>query len=350
MGAFWCLPFAVLLHRAMCSGHGAATEVNGAVGKSATFRLQSLLEGEVVWISRNYAMAKVRLGNPPEVTFFNQNYSSRLSFSDNGTAATISRLVMEDAGIYEAIPFTAAKSSFSLHVYAELPQPAVTCTWHNCSGAVCRYELRCAVPAPEAGVSYAWSDSAGLRHNSTALSLERLPGWEPPVTCTARNPVSRSNVTVEPAAVCAETSAGSRAAAISVAVALVVVLLFALGIGLFCRSARGRQVFPRCARDRTNTTNTDTDGLTVYAQVGSLQQPSPQGPAQNLPNAEKTDPKATPAAGRETAQTIYSTVQATAQPQTDDEKIRNGGPEQGKKSACVTVGTMKAPGGFRGWL
>ncbi|XP_067169238.1 SLAM family member 5-like [Apteryx mantelli] len=331
MGAFWCLPFAVLLHRAMCSGHGAATEVNGAVGKSVTFRLQSLLEGEVVWISRNYVMAQVRLGNPPKVTFYNQNYSSRLSFSDNGTAATISRLAMEDAGIYEAIPFTAAKSFFSLHVYAELPQPAVTCTWHNCSGAVCRYELRCAVPAPEAGVSYAWSDSAGLRHNSTALSLERLPGREPPVTCTARNPVSRSNVTVEPAAVCTETSAGSRAAAISVAVALVVVLLFALGIA----RARGERLRGAAA-----------DGLTVYAQVGSLQQPSPQGPAQNSSNAEKTDPKATPAAGRETAQTIYSTVQATAQPQTDDEKIRNGGPEQGKKSA----GTMTAPGGFRGWL
>ncbi|XP_025972168.2 SLAM family member 5-like isoform X2 [Dromaius novaehollandiae] len=344
MGGCWFLLCAVLLHRAACSGHGAATEVNGAVGKSVTFRLQSPPGTHVAWMVQNDLIATVKLGNPPSIVFFDEKRGSHLSFPDNGTAVTISRLAMGDAGTYMAQISDSTKFLFNLHVYPELPPPAVTCVSHNCSAAACRYVLRCAAPAPAANVSYRWSTGGEPPLTVTAPLLELPPGPELPVTCTARNPVSSSNVTVEPAAACAEISPGSRTVIIVVAV-ISAVLFSALGIGwIFC-SAKARRIFTPPAGDAA-AAGAEPECVTVYARVGHLWQDH----AQNFPSAEKTDAKTTPAADGETSKTIYSTVQATAQLQTDDEKICNGVPEQGVKSLYATASTVTAPGSSMGLL
>ncbi|XP_062453971.1 SLAM family member 5-like [Rhea pennata] len=364
MAALRYLLFAVLLHWAMQPGHGAATEVTGVVGKSVTFRLVSPAGRHVAWSVRSELIATVTLGNPPEVIFFDQNYVSRLSFPDNGTAVTISRLVMEDAGSYTAQLPEKAKLVFDLRVYPELPQPAVTCVWRNCSDTGCDYKLRCAVPAPAANVSYGWSAPGAPLGNASVLLLELLPAEELPVTCTARNPVSSSNVTVQPVGTCAEMPSRGRTAItamLAVGTVVVVVLLVA-GIS-YCR-AKGRRV-SSLLNGSAGKAEAGAADLTLYAQVGPPSRPvSPVPPAQCSPAAAapgagagrqpppsaglsqrpsdrsaqhpaRSSPSAERAAAEETCKTVYSTVQAAARLQTDDEKIRArvpAWPEHGEKS------------------
>ncbi|XP_068778081.1 uncharacterized protein [Struthio camelus] len=348
---------------ALCSGDGTATEWNGAAGKSITFRLQRLLGKHVAWHFQSELLATVKFGNPPDIIYFDQTYKSRLNFSANGTAITISQLAMEDAGIYTAKFSTTAKALFILHVYAELPQPAITCIWSNCSTAACHYSLRCAVLAPAANISYSWSAPGGLPTAGPALLLEELPpGDELPVTCTVQNPVSSSNVTVSPAAACAETSSSSQTAILVLVISAAV--LSTLVICWIC--CKGRQIVSLLTACTTSA-DASAECTTVYAQVGFSRQAhlghlfKPlQDHMQHFSNAEKNDAKTTPATSEETSKTIYSTVQAMAQHsgaslqlQMDDEKICNGVPghlEQGEKSLCVVVSTVPALHGSMGLL
>lgn len=92
-------------------------EVTGAVGRSVTFCHQSLNE-TTAWSFQNELIVTVKFGDPPEVTFFDKNYKSRLAFPKNGSALSISQLRMDDAGTYTA-KTTGAKTTFTLHVYSE---------------------------------------------------------------------------------------------------------------------------------------------------------------------------------------------------------------------------------------
>uniref|UniRef100_A0A8B9G5P7 Ig-like domain-containing protein n=1 Tax=Amazona collaria TaxID=241587 RepID=A0A8B9G5P7_9PSIT len=172
----WC---GAPLLSAGCSTNGA--EVIGAVGSSITFHLRSLEGGAAAWSFRDDVIAVVLFGDPPEATFFDDGFKPRLAFPGKGSALTISRLRLEDAGTYTA---------------KSLQVPAVTCAVRNCSAGICRYALRCAASGAGAGnVSYTWSVGSARRHGAVVL-VEESALDEPLLTCTAQNPVSSRNVTV----------------------------------------------------------------------------------------------------------------------------------------------------------
>ncbi|NXF53567.1 SLAF5 protein, partial [Oceanites oceanicus] len=190
-----------------CTGNGA--EVTGAVGRSVTFLLQSLDGKAVAWSFQNDVIATVKFGNPPETTFFDDNYKKRLTFSKDGSALTISQLRMDDAGTYTA-KTSVVKATFTLHVYRELAVPTVTCEAQNCSADGCRYTLRCTTAGSGSGnVSYSWSTGGWPRSEGPVVLVKASPSDESPLTCTVQNPVSSRNATVvSPAALCAGNSRG----------------------------------------------------------------------------------------------------------------------------------------------
>ncbi|NXW08495.1 SLAF5 protein, partial [Fregetta grallaria] len=190
-----------------CTGNGA--EVTSAVGRSVTFLLQSLDGKAAAWSFQNDVIATVKFGNPPETTFFDDNYKKRLTFSKNGSALTISQLRMDDAGTYTA-KTSGVKVTFTLHVYRELAVPTVTCEAQNCSADGCRYTLRCTTAGSGSGnVFYSWSVGGWPWSEGPMVLVKESPSDELPLTCTVRNPVSSRNATIiSPAALCAGNSHG----------------------------------------------------------------------------------------------------------------------------------------------
>ncbi|XP_069650451.1 SLAM family member 5-like isoform X1 [Haliaeetus albicilla] len=345
MDMFWCLLLALLLHQATCTSDGA--EVTGAVGRSVTFHLKNLDKEATAWSFRNDVIVTVKFGDPPEATFFDDNYKPRLAFSKNGSALTISQLRMEDAGTYTAKTL-GVKATFTLHVYRELAVLTVTCVAQNCSAGDCLYTLHCtALGSGSGNISYSWS-AGGLswQEGPTVLVEESSPD-KPliPLTCTAQNPVSSRNVTIiSPSALCAENTshppttgtyssrqAGIMAALVTGAGALLAVVIFVI----YCKF-KGWRIFHLPAAEAMNT-EARAEDMTVYAQVG----PSQQVHLQNFSKAQQDDPKKMPNASVETFKTIYFTIQAHGHVpcrgssaeqgdgqdprlQTDDEKMGNG--------------------------
>ncbi|KFU97731.1 SLAM family member 5, partial [Pterocles gutturalis] len=185
----------------VCDNDGE--EVTRALGRSVTFRLQSLDGEATAWSFHNDIIVTVKFGNPPEPTFFDNSYKPRLTFTENGRALTISQLQMDDAGTYTAKTATEKKTTFTLHVYRELAVPTVTCAAQNCSADGCRYTLGCTAVGSDFGdVSYSWNREGWLLDEGPTVLV--FFGEEPsPLTCTAQTPVSSRNVTViSPAALC----------------------------------------------------------------------------------------------------------------------------------------------------
>jgi len=92
---------------------------------------------------------------------------------------------------------------------AELTAPTVTCAARNCSADGCRYTLHCDASGSGSGnVSYSWSTGRKPLSEGPELLVEESSPDEPPLTCEARNPVSSSNATVSPAALCAGNGHG----------------------------------------------------------------------------------------------------------------------------------------------
>ncbi|XP_065516220.1 SLAM family member 5-like isoform X2 [Lathamus discolor] len=268
MDGFWCLMLAFILQQATHSTSGE--EVIGAVGSSVTFHLQSLEGGAAAWSFHNDVVVTVRFGDPPEATFFDDSFKPRLAFPGNGSALSISRLRLEDAGTYTA-KSAGVKTTFTLHVYGELEAPTVTCAGQNCSAGVCRYALLCTASGAGAGnVSYTWSVGSTWGPGATVL-VEEPPPEEPLLTCTAQNPVSSRNVTVSsPAALCAGAHSSSKAVIAAAAVAGSGVLLASV-ILVFCCKPKGWRIFHVPADEAVNT-EARAEYTTVYAQVGPFQQ------------------------------------------------------------------------------
>ncbi|NXG63244.1 SLAF5 protein, partial [Hemiprocne comata] len=176
-------------------------------GMSVTFYLQNLDGRPVAWSFHNELIVTVKLGNPPEATFFDDSYKPRMVFSENGSALTILQLRVEDAGTYTA-KISRVKTFFTLHVYRELVVPRVSCVVRNCSADGCSYTLSCSASSSGSGnISYSWSTGDQLWNEGPTVLVEESPPGEPPpppFTCTAQNPVSTRNVTVtSPATLCA---------------------------------------------------------------------------------------------------------------------------------------------------
>ncbi|KAM9168989.1 SLAM family member 9-like isoform 2-T3 [Mergus octosetaceus] len=298
MEVFVCLLLACCLCPAVC-----ALEVDGAEGGSVTFHLQDLKGENLAWSFDGETMLTIKLGKPPDPLFFEDSYKSRVTFPDDGRSLTISQLGKKDAGIYTA-KTTIYKANFTLRVHSVLQEPEVTCVSWNCSADGCRYVLRCAVHTP--GItSFSWSHGEQLDAEEPELVVEKEP---PPGeldvlshTCTVRNPVSSCNVTISPAAVCADSNSRSFTGIVAVTVIIALIILAVLLAFLIFR---GRKIF-NPSTPGAPATEVAAEYMTVYAEVGIAQQ--------DFPCAQKNDRKKTPAPEVETSKTIYSTVQAMAQ-------------------------------------
>ncbi|XP_066842071.1 SLAM family member 7-like isoform X2 [Anser cygnoides] len=311
MEVFVCLLLACLLRRAACAS--STLEVDGAEGRSVTFHLQGLRGENLAWSFRGETILTIKLGEPPDPSFYEDSYKSRVTFPEDGSALTISQLGKKDAGNYTA-KNAVFKANFILRVYSVLQEPAVTCASRNCSAEGCRYTLRCAVHTP-GDKSFSWSRGEQLDAEGPEVVVEAPPPGELDVlsyTCTVRNPVSSSNATVSPAALCADSYRSSFTGTVAATVIIALIILAAL---LAVLIFRGRKIC-NPSTPGAPATEVAAEYLTVYAEVGIAQL--------DFPHAQRNDPKKTPAHGAETSKTIYSTVQAMAQ--VDDNELGGSTP------------------------
>ncbi|XP_040394970.1 CD48 antigen-like isoform X5 [Cygnus olor] len=238
MEVFVCLLLACLLRRAACAI--STLEVDGAEGRSITFHLQGLKGENLAWSFRGETILTIKLGESPDPSFYEDSYKSRVTFPEDGSALTISQLGKKDAGTYTA-KNSVFKASFFLRVYSVLQEPAVTCASWNCSADGCRYTLHCAVHTP-GNKSFSWSHGEQLDAEGPEVVVEAPPLGELDVlsyTCTVRNPVSSSNATVSPAALCADSYRSSFTGTVA---AMVIIALIILAVLLAFLIFRGRKI------------------------------------------------------------------------------------------------------------
>ncbi|XP_071884202.1 SLAM family member 5-like isoform X2 [Anas platyrhynchos] len=296
MEVFVCLLLACFLCPAVC-----ALEVDGAEGGSITFHLQDLKGEKLGWSFNGDLMLTIKLGEPPDPSFYDNSYKSRVTVPDDGSSLTISQLGKKDAGTYTA-KNSMYRTNFTLRVHSVLQEPKVTCVSRNCSADGCRYVLRCAVHTPEI-TSFSWSHGEQLDAEEPELVVEeeQRPGELDVLsyTCTVQNPVSSRNVTVSPAAVCTDSRSFTGVIAVMVIIALII-LAGLLAFLIF----RGRKIF-NPPTPEAPATEVAAEYMTVYAEVGIAQQ--------DFPRSQQNDRKKTPAPEVETSKTIYSTVQNMAQ-------------------------------------
>ncbi|XP_014814017.1 PREDICTED: SLAM family member 9-like isoform X3 [Calidris pugnax] len=338
-----CLPLTLLLlHQAACVSN--RIEVVGVVGKSVTFFLQNL-STHAVWSFHNEVIATVKSGHPPEVTFFDNSYNSRLAFNEDGRTLTLSQLRMNDTGDYIAKTPERKKTTFTLRVYRELAVPSVTCVAQNCSANGCNYTLLCAVSGHDYGnVIYGWKVGDELWSEGPMVLVEGSLLEEPTLTCVVQNPVSNHNVTVtSPDTLCAAPENTTHpptigtysskmvvivvTSVIGVIVFLILTVIFVL---IYCKS-KGWNISWLPTAEAVNT-EARAEYTTVYAQVGPYQ----QVPQQSLSKEHQNNTKKTPFTDEEGSHSIYFTIQAEAQ--MDHKKGRPGCQEQDEKTLYSSVG------------
>ncbi|XP_077048181.1 SLAM family member 7-like isoform X2 [Agelaius phoeniceus] len=208
MEVFWILHLAilVLLHQTVSASD--PKKVIGVLGGSVTFRTHNPDGRTALWFFGNEPIVTVAFKDPLHVIFFKDKFKTHFAVSENGLALTISQLRMEDAGTY-SVTIGKKRFTFTLQVFKELAEPTVTCEAQNCSGGSCSSSLRCSAPGAGLGnVSYTWDQpwAEGPLLPLNKSSWDKLES----LTCTARNPVSSSSVTItSPGVLCAGAHSGS---------------------------------------------------------------------------------------------------------------------------------------------
>ncbi|XP_066196218.1 SLAM family member 5-like [Sylvia atricapilla] len=199
MEEFWIQLLAILTLLTQTCSASDTTELIRAVGGAVTFRIDNTEGNAARWSVGDDPIVTVEFGNPPRPVFYQDKFKTRFTVSEDGRALSISQLRMEDAGTY-SVTSGRKKSTFTLLVYRELPEPTVTCEAEDCLNSICLLSLLCSVPRDGFGnVSYTWT-GWGLRwgEKSAVLALVDKSSWHnlEPLRCTARNAVSSRSVTV----------------------------------------------------------------------------------------------------------------------------------------------------------
>ncbi|XP_039571240.1 T-lymphocyte surface antigen Ly-9-like [Passer montanus] len=293
-------------------------EVIGVLGRSVTFRTHNTDKSAAFWNFGNDPIVTVAFEDPPRPVFSKDKFQTRFAVSEKGRVLTIPQLRMEDAGTYSVI-IDGKRSTFTLQVFGELAEPTVTCEAQNCSDGSCSFSLRCSAPGAGLGnVSYSWrvrdqpwdGDSVVLRVNESSRE-------EPePLTCTARNPVSRSNVTVSTPGVLCSGAVSSSQVGVGVGGGIIIMLGILVAVLLsiylvFLWKSRGLR---KSLLFSSKPADTDaTDSTTMYAEVGPSQQHRVVKHVkmvlpQRVPNGTKANP-----ADEGSATTIYSLVKRPEQ-------------------------------------
>ncbi|XP_066196216.1 SLAM family member 5-like, partial [Sylvia atricapilla] len=198
MEGFWIQLLAILTLLTQTCSASDNTEIR-AVGGAVTFRIDNTEGNGARWSVGDDPIVAVESGDSPRFKFSKEEYKTRFTVSEDGRTLSITQLRMEDAGNY-SVNINGKKSTFTLLVYRELPEPTVTCAAQDCLGSTCLFSLCCSVPGDGFGdISYTWT-GWGLRwgEKSAVLALVNESFWDnlEPLRCTAWNAVSIRSVTV----------------------------------------------------------------------------------------------------------------------------------------------------------
>lgn len=289
----------------------AVTTVNGILGESVTFPLKIKNPQEVeniAWSSPEMSVAFVQ-PNPreaaPLVSVTHQNYRGRINVSSENYDLVISHLRRDDSKIYSADINRKHRGEtetqrFSLHVYSQLGTATITQSVTLTENGTCNVTLTCWVEGGE-NATFSWTPPGAGR----VLYLSKGPGGhEGAVTCTARNPVSSSNASVDTESLCTDAVWGSgprRPWTLAAVVPLTLLLVLALAATLLLLVYRTRHQLP--PRDTSSE-------KTLYAQV-MVAQPADARVYDDIPSSKMVPPKE--------ERSIYSTVQYS-------DKMRPGSP------------------------
>uniref|UniRef100_A0A673TGY0 CD84 molecule n=1 Tax=Suricata suricatta TaxID=37032 RepID=A0A673TGY0_SURSU len=203
--------------RLEAAGSDTATlPVTGILGASVTFPLGIKEPQQVINIAWNSetSVAFVTPGEPgtaPKVTVTHQNYNDRINVSRQNYNLEISKLRMEDSGIYRAdinmqTSETTLTRRYNLQVYRRLGKPTITRSSMTSVNSTCNVTLTCSVEKEEKDVTYSWSP---LGEEGSVIRIFQTPdSQELTYTCTAWNPVSNSSDSVPAWQLCADPAAG----------------------------------------------------------------------------------------------------------------------------------------------
>ncbi|XP_055993782.1 SLAM family member 5 [Sorex fumeus] len=296
--------------------NSAITTVNGILGESVTLPLKIKNPQDVeniAWSSPDMSVAFVqpRPSDAPQLSVTHQDYYGRLNVSRDNYDLVISHLRAEDSRVYTANINTehgekTETRRFSLHVYSRLGTVTITRSVTPTENGTCNVTLTCRVEESE-NVTFSWTPPGA----GPVLYLSQGPGGHKgAVTCTAWNPVSRSNASVDAELLCTDTvprceHCRSWVLAATGPVALLLVLLL-VGVLLLLRHKTQRQRPPQ-----------DTSSeKTLYKQV-TVSQPADARVYDDIPASKVVPPKE--------ELRIYSLVQYS-------DKMRPGSPPEGRAS------------------
>ncbi|XP_077011845.1 SLAM family member 5 [Tamandua tetradactyla] len=222
--------------------------VNGILGESVTFPVNIQEPQQVTsiaWTSKTSVAFVIPKdsGRAPEVTVTHENYFGRLNVSVNNYNLVISKLKMEDAGVYQAniniqtsdsIPATTITKNYNLRVYRRLGKPKITQSLMTSVNNTCNVTLTCSAEKDEQDVTYSWSPLGG---ESNLLRIFQTPeDQELTYTCTAWNPVSNNSDSISSRQLCADINMGHRTrrhGLLSVLAVLFIVVLVLSSVLLF---------------------------------------------------------------------------------------------------------------------
>ncbi|XP_049633578.1 SLAM family member 5-like [Suncus etruscus] len=240
--------------------------VNGILGQSVTFPLNiqdSQNVENIVWYTTETSVAFVKpnlVTAVPEVSVTHQSYHGRINVSDKNFDLVISLLRKQDSRIYQADINSKDKSTksqrFSLHVYKQLGMATITSHVKPTGNGTCNVTLTCSVEEGE-NVTFSWTP-LGV---GPILHLSQGPGGrEGAITCTAQNPVSSSNASMDAKSLCTDVARGSQLHHKWMLSVMLLPILLLLAVGLlllFCRRRRQLQPHLDASSEKTQ-----------YAQAG----------------------------------------------------------------------------------
>ncbi|XP_004613972.2 SLAM family member 5 isoform X1 [Sorex araneus] len=303
--------------------NSAITSVNGILGESVTLPLKIKNPQDVeniAWSSPEMSVAFVqpKFRDAPQVSVTHQNYYGRLNVSRDNYDLVISHLRAEDSRVYTANINTkhgkeTETQRFSLHVYGRLGTVTITRSVTPIENGTCNVTLTCWVEGGE-NVTFSWTPLGA----GPVLYLSQGPGGHKgAVTCTAWNPVSSSNASVNAELLCTDAVPGCelcRSWVLAAAPFVLLLVLLTAAVLLFLRHKALRQRPPQ-----------DTSSeKTLYTQV-MVSQPADARVYDDIPCSKMAPPKE--------ELRIYSMVQYS-------DKTRPGSPPEGGSSGMTNYANV----------
>ncbi|XP_017525245.1 SLAM family member 5 [Manis javanica] len=289
--------------------------VNGILGESITFPLNIQESQQVVSIAWNSgtSVAFVVPGDAEtaaKITVTHQNYYKRVNVSGQSYNLEISRLRLEDAGIYKADiniktseKIATITRCYNLQVYRRLGKPKITQSLMTSVNNTCNVTLICSVENEEKNVTYSWSP---LGEEGHVLRIFQTPdNQELTYTCTAWNPVSNSSDSIAAQQLCTGIAMGFGTRHAGLLSGLAVLSLFVLilpSLLLFLLCKRGQGSFLKIFSKNPDAASKKT--IYTYAMVVRDAQPAELRIYDEIPQSKVLPDK-------EQMNTVYSMVQCS---------------------------------------